>query len=156
MQYYSNGKQVRETTGTVSRIEAEKILQSRLPTLATTTTTFPTSVIEKTTSTVFTIKKDVFDLLSKPCAYVFWQNETALYVGSGYYSGRPLSPKHHRAYIRAEADRIEVHTCDSVSAARLLENELIMRLRPVYNGTWVKNLPPKIGDSRGRQRVDCH
>jgi hypothetical protein len=138
MQYYDeDGKQVRKTTGTESLKEAENILHSRMPALAKTTATFPAPLIEKITSTVFTIKKDVFDLLLKPCAYVFWQNGTALYVGSGYCSTRPLTLGHHRA-IRAESDRIEVHTCDNLKAARLLENGLIIKLRPVYNGTWVR------------------
>jgi len=135
MQYYVDGKQVRESTKTEARTAAEQRLRARIEALnpVEDSAVKGRSVKLKNDGAVLTIGKSDFESLLKPCVYVFYHGNIVLYVGSGACAARPLGSSHHQRLARSEADKIVLHTCESVTAARRLEAAMILKLKPTHN-----------------------
>jgi hypothetical protein len=81
-------------------------------------------------------------LICKPCVYIFWKGDQALYVGcssNGLY--RPLDKSHHiaRRCIR-EGDRIVVYAFRTKLEALQYERSEILRLKPSWNGRIIPSM----------------
>lgn len=130
IQFYADGRAVRESTHSTSKVVAEAMLERRLREVAL-------AKIHRLRDSAHGQRLEFsgpeLKIFLQPCVYVFYLRDQVLYVGIGKDITRPFAREHHQRTNLKDADKVYIYPCLDVAEALQKENELIVFLQPLLN-----------------------